>query len=154
MKASSIMLLLLLLLLGVLLYAPTDVDTRIMKLKDLLQHTYVNRSDPYKLAMVGDKETFRKDVIDAGYPELAEETHAKMIHLDDAYVFPTDLPERDQCIKLVKEMNQLARTELPSVAYGIDFGHHTCALIPTSTANRLLEAGYGHLEWHGLRVYV
>jgi hypothetical protein len=147
------MLLLLLLLLGYIVY-PTDIDKRIRQLMDLLQHAYVNRSDPYKLAMVGDKETFRKDLIDAGHPELAEDAHAKMIHLDDAYVFPTNLPDRDKCIKLVKEINELARTELPSFAYGIDFGHHTCALIPTSTAKLLFDVGYGHLEWHGLRVYI
>ena len=115
---------------------------------------YVNLSDPYKLALVGNKETFRQDVIDAGYPDLAQEVHAKIIHLDDAYVFPNDLPDRSQFISMVNSINKLARRQLPSVAYGIDFGHHTCALVPTSTGNTLLGLGYGRLEWHGLRAYI
>ena len=93
-------------------------------------------------------------MIDAGYPDLAKEIHAKIIHLDDAYVFPNDLPDRIQFITMVKSINNLARKQIPSVAFGIDFGHHTCALVPTSTGNTLYDVGYGHLEWHGLRVYI
>jgi hypothetical protein len=132
-------------------HAGPSIRQQLILLRNLIQ--FYTAYNPYVLSMVGDKETFKQDMIDAGYPNLAEEAHGRIIHFDDAFVFPYDLPNRDEIISIVSFLNGLARSQIPSVTNGIDFGNHTVALIPSDTANLLLGAGYGSTLWYGLRVF-
>jgi hypothetical protein len=125
----------------------SDIDELIAHLQNLLRF-YVN-SDPYKLALVGDKETFKQDLINACEPELADEAHTKIIHFDDAYVFPS-MPNRDEIISIVTYLNKIIKQQIP---YMDRFGTHTLAMMPTNTGLILQDARYGLTEWHGLRIY-
>jgi hypothetical protein len=102
---------------------------------------------------VGDKETFKQDLIDAGFPELADEAHASIIHLDNNYILPNDLPNRSEIASLIAYINSVADTQIPHVSSGINFGPHTVALIPPTTATKLFDAGYGHSKWHKVRIF-
>jgi hypothetical protein len=108
--------------------------------------------EPYRLALVGDKETFKQDLIDAGFSDLANEAHARILHFDSTYVFP-DVPNRGEIIRLNNIINGLAKQQIPTTVNGIYFGVHTTAMMPVSTGTELNSAGYGITRWNGLRVY-
>ncbi len=109
--------------------------------------------EPYRLAFVGDKETFKQDLIDAGFSDLADEVHARILHFDSTYVFPPDVPNRGEIIRLNNIINGLAKQQIPNTVNGIYFGDHTTAMMPVSTGLTLNSAGYGITRWNGPRVY-
>jgi hypothetical protein len=123
-----------------------DIEGSIARLEDLLRF-YDNPSDPYQIALVGDRESFRKDLIAAKDPELASEAHDKIIHLVDA-VFPS--PNRDVINSLVAYLNTIIKQEIP---YMERYGTHGLAWMPKKTGSILQERGYGRTQWHGLRFY-
>ena len=126
------------------------IDELIARLEVLLRLYYVNPSDPYQLALVGDKESFKQDLLAEGQTlEFAEQVHDRIIHFDDAYVFPTML-NRDEIITLVTYLNGWIKLD---ISYSKRFGTHTLALMPTNTGIQLQNLGYGTEKWHGLRVY-
>jgi hypothetical protein len=125
------------------------IDTLIARLERLLQFYYVNLTDPYQLALVGDKETFKQDLINAQEPELADEVHDKIIHFDQAYEFPP-MPYRNEIISIVSYLNNIIRKEIP---YMERYGTHTLAMMPTNTGLLLQNVRYGLTKWHGLRIY-
>lgn len=135
-----------------------DTDLKINKLIQQLIRllrlypAYVNASDPYMLALVGVKESFRSDLIIAGFPELADEAHARMIHFETENDIPLDIPNRDKIITIVNYLNELIG-QLPAVTNGIDFGYKTLALVPTSTGNILKGVGFGLTSWNGLPLF-
>ena len=133
-----------------------NLYAKIKRLQTLLRlyAPYVVPSDRYELALVGDKETFKQDLIDAGYPALANEAHAKIIHFDNNYLMPNDMPNSDEVQTLITYINGYAKKQVPSIANGINFGTHTLALVPSTTATELYNAGYGHRKWNGLRVFI
>jgi len=81
-----------------------------------------NTLEPYKLAYIGDRETFKQDLIDAGFSELANEAHARIIHFDSAYTFPLDFPNRDEIIRLNHILSGLAKQQIPNTWNGIILG--------------------------------
>ena len=115
-----------------------------------LYPAYVNVLDPYMLALVGVKESFRIDLMDAGFPDLAEQAHAKIIHFENENDIPLDILNRARIITITNEFNELIR-QLPAVTNGIDFGYKTLALVPTSTGDTLMSVGFGLTRWYGLR---
>ena len=110
--------------------------------------------EPYRLAFVGDKEYFKQDLIDAGFPDLANDAHARIIHLDSSHVFPENLPNRDEIIRLNNTINELAKQQIPNTVNGIYFGDHTGALMPAITGAELNSAMFGIARWYGRRVYI
>jgi hypothetical protein len=130
------------------------VNSKMIRLVNIFKSyaPYVVPSDRYMLSLVGDKETFKQDLIDAGFPELADEAHAKIIHLDNNYAVP-DMPNQSEAQTLITYLNNLIKTQVPSVTNGITFGTHTLALVPISTATSLYDANYGHSRWNLARVF-
>jgi hypothetical protein len=131
-----------------------DINLKLIRLVNLLRAyaPYVVPSDRYVLALVGDKETFKQDLIDAGFPQLADEAHGKIIHLDNNYTVP-NIPNQSEVQTIITYLNGLIKTQVPSVANGINFGTHTLSLIPYSTSQSLYEAGYGHSRWNIANVF-
>jgi hypothetical protein len=129
-----------------------ELPNKINRLKSLLAlyPPYINPSDPYHLALFGDKESFKQDLIYAG---VLPTQHTKTIHFDTAYVFPMDVPNRNEIIRLVLYINAFAKAQIPNITNGIDFGTHTLSLVATKTGRMLYDAGYGHTTWYKLQVF-
>jgi hypothetical protein len=135
-------------------YVKANETGKLLRLVNLLRMypPYVVPSDRYMLALVGDKETVKQDLIDAGFPELANDSYAKIIHFDNNYAVP-NMPNQTEVQTLITSLNKLIKTQVPSVTNGINFGTHTLALVPYSTAKSLYDAGYGHSNWNKLYVF-
>jgi len=125
-----------------------SIEEDIDRLKKLLQVYYVNPTDPYELALVGDIESFKGDLLAAGQTlEFATQMHDQMIHFDNAYVF-SSMP--DEMIRLIKHLNRLVMRD---ISYSILYGTHTLTLVPKKTGIILQNALFGLSKWHGLRIY-
>jgi hypothetical protein len=120
----------------------------IARLRGLLR-SYYNSSDQYQLALVGDRESFKQDLIRANQTRLANEAHDRMIHFDSDYVFPF-IPNRDTIISMVTYLNDFFRKIIP---YTTRYGTHTLTLVPKKTGEQLQRAGYG-VPVYGLTAYM
>ena len=126
-----------------------NIDELIHRLEVLLGLYYTNPSDPYQLALVGNQETFRQDLIMTREQGLENDPHDPMIHFDDAYVYPS-MRDRDLIIGIIGYLNNIIRQDIPYMEY---YGIHTLAYVPRKTGKILQSAGFGLTTWHNLRVY-
>ena len=126
-----------------------NIDELIHRLEFLLDLYYTNPSDPYQLALVGNQETVRQDLIMTREQGLENEPHDPIIHFDDAYVYPS-MRDRDLIIGIIAYLNNIIRQDIPYMEY---YGIHTLAYVPRKTGKILQIAGFGLTTWHNLRVY-
>jgi len=126
-----------------------NIDELINRLEFLLGLYYTNPSDPYRLALVGNQETFRQDLIMTREQGLENEPHDPMIHFDDAYVYPS-MRDLELIIGIIAYLNNIIRQDIPYMEY---YGIHTLTYVPIKTGKILQKAGYGLTTWHNLRVY-
>ena len=131
-------------------YVEKTIEEKINRLKSLLRMDprYVNPSDPYKLSLIGEKENFRQDLIDAGLADIANEAHAKIIRLN------ADDFKHTEMKALITELNGLSTKQIPTTAEGHYFGPHILCVIPKSTGYTLNNVRYGLKKWYGLQVYL
>jgi hypothetical protein len=130
-------------------HSQMDIDASIERLKYLLSLYYTEPSDPYELALFGDRESVRDDLINSGYEAEANQSYDKVIQFDEDYVLPS-MPYRVEILILITGLNWLIKKQIP---YSTRFGTHTLALVPRQTGIVLQNARYGLTMWNDLRIY-